>query len=206
MLNFCAPNLTMRVAVLLAVLLLATGASKAQVPLPAGRSSALDASVGYTYVDMNVPSSAHVGLNGVDTALTASLLPRIGVRADFCYARSGELYGRKRYNDVMTYLGGPIAYPLRTRHVSIYVDALVGGARVSGVNEAENGGFYTGFVNKLAWSFGAGGSYQLSSTLAVGFGLDYFHSSFFDTSGQTRGVWNPRATVSLIYSFGRHRR
>ncbi len=111
------------------VLLVTSGASRGQDPLAAGRSSVIDASFGYAYLQTKVPSSGQVGMSGVDGTLTAGLFPRIGVTTDFCYARSGEIFDSHRSNDLMSYLGGPVRYVVQARRTNVYVHALLGGYR-----------------------------------------------------------------------------
>jgi opacity protein-like surface antigen len=196
-----------RKTVLLAALCLSIlGMAKAQEPLPAGRSSSVDASVGYAYLRVNLPSSGYVGMNGIDGAGTAKIWRMVGVRADLCYAQSGNLLGSRYHNDWFSYLGGPVAYPYQHKRTSLYAQALIGGARLAGVNAAEGGGLFRGMVNKVSWSFGGGGEFQIDPNLAVRAGGDYIRAAFFDQAGLIKGEWNGRATVTLVYTFGRGHR
>jgi len=181
--------------------------ARAQGPLAAGRSAAFDASLGYAYVRMPVPGSGKIGMNGVDATVSADLLPRIGLRADLCYVRSQKVFGTGHHNDALTYMGGPVLYIVRQRGTTLYLHALFGGARLNGVNLSQNGGYLFGYVNKPAWSVGAGAERSLTPSVSLRIGADYVHTTFFDRTAAYQTEGSLRALVSVVYTFGRgHRR
>lgn len=123
------------------------------LPLAAGKSSFFDASLGY-----NECAGFQLGWNGrTEHVITGDFYPHIGLRADLAYMRSQTVFGSDHHNDAFTYLGGPAFHVLRTRHLDLYGDALLGGARLTGVNLLQYGGYSSGYVVKPAWSFGGGG-------------------------------------------------
>lgn len=68
---------------------------------------------------MTVPGSGHVDMSGVDASLSGDFLPRVGVRLDVAYLRSGNVLGSGHHNDALTYLGGPALYLARTRRMLV---------------------------------------------------------------------------------------
>ena len=184
--------------------LLVLDQAKAQgPPLPAGRSLGFDAALGYSYVRMTVPDSGKIGMSGPDATVTIDFLSRVGVRADVSYVRSGEVFGTGHHNDAISYMGGPVFYIVRERQATLYVQALLGEARLRGINFSQTGGFLSGYDNKPAWSLGAGGQHRLTSSLSLRVAAEYLHTTFFDPRLAFRGTGSLRASVGVVYTFGR---
>jgi opacity protein-like surface antigen len=175
----------------------------AQTPVPAGIGPAVNVSIGYSYVNLSVPSSNRIGMSGADASVTVDFSPRVGVRADLAYVRASNVLGSGNHSDVLSYLGGPVFYSTRHRHLATYAHALVGGARVTGAVPFNGGGFLTGFVNKFSWAVGGGAESRVSSSVALRVGADYLHTAYFDSSVAIRGQANLRIVGSLVYHFGR---
>jgi len=187
--------------------LLALVPVKAQEPTPAGRSVAFDAGLGYSYTRMNIPGSGYIAMIGPEGTFTGDFLSRFGFRLDFAYQRAHDVLGSGRTNDAMTYLGGPIFYVIRKRHTVLYLQGLFGGAKLSGVNRWQYGGYLTGFVNKPAWSYGVGAQRAITPSISLRLGADYLHATFFDQTAAVRSSGNLQASLTCVYSFGGgHRR
>jgi opacity protein-like surface antigen len=175
----------------------------AQVPVAAGISPAINVGAGYSYVNLSGPASTRIWLNGADVSATADFSRRVGVRADLDYVRASNVLASGNHSDVLSYLGGPVLYPTRHRHLVTYVHALIGGARVTGAIPSTGGGFSSGFVNKLSWAFGVGAESRVSSSIALRVGADFLHTAYFDSSGIIRGQANLRIVGSVVYYFKR---
>jgi len=191
------------VYLLLFCLFTCSAPAHAQGPVAAGTSPAINVGAGYSYVNLSGPTSTRIWLNGADVSATADFSRHIGVRADLGYVRVSNVFGSGNHADVLTYLGGPVLYPTRHRHLVTYVHGLIGGARVTGAIPSPGGGFSSGFVNKLSWAFGAGTESRISSSMAVRVGADYLHTAYFDSTGMIRGQANLRIVGSVVYSFKR---
>ena len=179
---------------------------RAQGPIPAGRSPAIEASVGYAYGRMDVPDSDTIGMHGADIAFTADFWNRIGLKADFSYLRSAEALGSDHHNDALTYMGGPVFYLLQERQTNFYVQGLFGGARLSGVNHWQYGGYLSGFVNRPAWSLGGGAQRAITPSLSLRMEAGYLRANFFDHTAAIRATSNLRVSVSVVYVFARGRK
>ena len=190
------------VCALLLCLFVYSTQAEAQVPVAAGMSPAINVSAGYSYVSLSSPASSRIWLNGADVSATADFSRHIGVRADLGYVRASNVFGSGNHADVLSYLGGPVLYPTRHRHLVTYAHGLIGGARVTGAIPS-GGGFSSGFVNKLSWAFGVGAESRVSSSMALRVGADYLHTVYFDTSGIIRGQANLRIVGSIVYYFRR---
>ena len=169
-------------------------------PVAAATGLAIRASVGYSYINLAMPSSSRVNLSGVNTAFTADILPRIGVTADLTYARASNLLNTGHHADVLSYLAGPVFYAVRYKRMTGYAHGLFGGARVTGVVPANNT-YLRGYANNLSWALGGGVEYQVSPSVAFQISGDYLHTSYFNSNAAIQGQNNLRIVCSTVYSF-----
>lgn len=177
----------------------------AQNPVAPAHASILNASVGYTYLNLGMPSSSRVGLNGLDMAVTANVLPHLGVTADCSYALSSRGSGTGR-SEVLSYLFGPVFYPARHRGILTYVRGLVGGTRVSGPILSNGAAIGSSWANEPSWALGGGVEYSVADSIRFRVGADYQRTQFFGLPVAFRGQNDLRTVVSVVYSFGIHRR
>jgi hypothetical protein len=177
----------------------------AQGPRVAGVGPVIEAGVGYQYVDASVPSQNSLGMNGVQMVANADFSRRFGVALDLGYSRNFDAYNSGHTADLLTYMAGPIFYPVRKRNWYVYTHLLVGGARETGVNFESNGQIVLGYANRFAWAGGGGFEYRFSRAFAVRMGADYLRTSFYNSNIQLQGQSNLRPSVSLIYTFGEGR-
>jgi opacity protein-like surface antigen len=188
-------------------MIFATPSGTAQSPISAAAAKTIDASLGYSYLTRVDNYSNRTGLSGVDTSLTIGLHSRLAIRADLGYARAANVDGSARHSDVLSYLVGPVFYPMAHRHVVAYVHALAGAARVTGPVLLNGGGFLNGaWVNHFSWAVGGGVEYWISDSMAVRTGADYLRTSYFEAPSMTTGQNNIRTTVAVVYFFRRHSR
>jgi hypothetical protein len=171
--------------------------------LPAGRSSSWDLSLGYSYVSHPVTSSDRVGLNGFDASVTVALASRLAIRGDVALARSGNLLDAPTHSSVLSYLAGPVFYPMIRPKVDVYAQALFGGARVTGPVPVNGGILIGGYAEHFAWAIGGGVDYRLSRSFALRCGVDYLRTEYFFGPALTvKGQSNIRLTASVVYLLG----
>ena len=187
-----------------ALCVLAPGPIQAQEgPKLSGMGPAVEANLGFEYVDQEVPGqTTRVPMFGVDAGMTVGVTSRFGVRADLAYARSGAIFGSGSRSDITSYLAGPVFYPVLGRRMVPYLEILAGGARVTGATPDVMGGYVRGFSNKFAWAGGGGLEVRAWRTSSVRIGADYLHTSYFDPNVAVRGQGNIRALVSWTHYFG----
>jgi len=176
--------------------------ARAQGPIVAGMAPVMEGGLGYTYVDAKVPSQGTVGMNGVQGIFNADFNRHWGVKAEVGYSRVFDAFQSGRTADLLTYMGGPVLYPLRGRSYNVYAHILLGGARETGVNYTPTGQVALGYVNQFAWAGGAGFQRRISTSWAVRIGADYMRTAFFNQNLAIQGQSNLRGSVSLIYTFG----
>jgi|HubBroStandDraft_6_1064221.scaffolds.fasta_scaffold139856_2 opacity protein-like surface antigen len=178
---------------------------RAQNPIFAGHGPVIEAGLGYSYANVGVPSLDRVSMHGVDGSVNADFSRRFGVKLDVGYVRGFDVFGTNHHADILSYMAGPVFYPIRKKRFSVYTEALFGGARETGVNFTSSGQTITGFTNKFAWQAGGGVEYRISRMFAVRFGADYMHTSFYNSEVTITGQNNVRAVASLVYTFGEGR-
>ncbi len=179
--------------------------SDAQYPPVAGIGPLVEGGLGYTYVSMDFPSTSRVGMNGLDANVTADFLGTLGVRTDLGYARTSNVFNSGHHSDVLSYLAGPVFYPFRRKRLTVYVDLLVGGARVTGVTPNLAGEQFRGFTNKLAWVYGVGFQYSVSPSLGIRFDTNVLHTAYFNSSAAVQGQENLRTMMNVVWCFGKRR-
>jgi len=176
-----------------------------QEPRIAGIGPAVSISIGYVYLNSEIPSAARISQNGVASGVTTDFTRRFGIKAEVSYSRTYGAFGVDHHSDVLAYLGGPIVYPLRRKRFSIYAQALFGAARITGVVPVSNGNYFSGRTTELAWSLGPGVETRLSRSTALRIGADYLRSSYFAPNKAVRGQGTVRVIISLVYTLGRVR-
>jgi len=176
-----------------------------QEPRIAGTAPAVSVSIGYAYLNGEVPSAGRISQNGVASGVTTEFTPRFGIKMEASYTRTDGAFGLDHHSDLLAYLGGPVVYPVRHKRFSIYAQALIGAARITGVIPETNGNFLLAETNKLAWSLGPGVDAKLSRSTVLRIGADYLHSSYFAPNKAIHGQGNTRVIISLVYTLGKFR-
>jgi hypothetical protein len=165
----------------------------------------VNVSIGYVYLNSEVPSAGRISQNGIASSVETDFTRRIGIKLDASYTRTYGAFGLDHHSDVLAYLGGPVVYPLRHKQFAIYAQALIGAARITGVIPESNGTYLSGRTNQLAWSLGPGVDTRLSRSTVLRVGADYLHSSYFAPNATIQGQGNFRAIFSLVYTLGKVR-
>jgi len=190
----------------LLVLCLLPIATRAQGPITAGLAPVMEGGLGYTYIQADVPSQGKLPMNGVQGIFNADFNRHWGVKLDVGYSRVFDAFHSGRSADMLTYMGGPVLYPWRSRNMNIYVHLLAGAARQTGVNYEPNGQVVLGYVNKFAWAGGAGFQHRITTSWSIRIGADYMRTAFFNENVAVTGQRNLRGSASLIYTFGERER
>jgi opacity protein-like surface antigen len=190
---------------MLLLVILVVPTAYAQAPLVAGIAPVLEAGAGYTYTDASLPGESKLAMNGIQVVGDADFTRRLGVQLDLGYSRNFDAYNSGHSADMLTYMAGPVFYPLRTRRLNVFTHLLLGGARETGVNFESNGQIITGYANRFAWAGGAGVQYRVTRSLSVRVGADYLRTSYFNSNVQLQGQYNLRSGATLIYTFGEGR-
>jgi hypothetical protein len=198
----------MRTILKLWLLLVALGLASqvhAQGPVVAGVAPVIETSAGYSYVQSNVPSQGNLAMKGIVVSASGDLTARFGAKLVVGYSRSFDAFQTGRVADLLTYMAGPVFYPVRRSKFDFHAQVLVGGARETGVNFENDGTLIRGFVNHFAWAGGAGFQFRISEALSLRPEVEYLRTSFFNSNVAIQGQTNLRPSLSLVYTFGRRR-
>jgi opacity protein-like surface antigen len=179
--------------------------ARAQGALIAGVAPVLDGGIGYSYVQARIPSQGNLAMKGILLSASGDLNAHFGVKVEVGYSRSRDAFQTGRVADTLTYMAGPVFYPIRHSRFDIHVQALVGGARVTGVTFENDGTLVRGYVNHLGWTGGAGFQVRISPAMALRPEVEYVRTSFFNSNVAFQGQTDIRTTLNLIYTFGRRR-
>lgn len=193
------------IGVLTCYVLLVSGSCAGQEPRPAAVGPTVSVSLGYAYLRTEVTTVGSFGENGAIVGINADFNPRFGLRGEVGYTRAVGAFGISRASDVLTFLAGPVFYPVRQRKFSIYAQGLAGAARIEGVLPEGGNSYLLSEAVKPAWGLGGGVEAGLSKSLGVRVGADYLRLSNLTPQLDLRGQWDPRVTASLVYTFGKAR-
>jgi hypothetical protein len=174
----------------------------AQVPKIAGIASELEESVGYSYMQANVPSQGQLPMMGTVLSATKSVNLHLALKLQAGYSRSSDAFQTGRKADVLTYMIGPVIYPIRRYKYDIHTHILFGGARETGVAFENGGTLVRGFVNEPAWAAGAGFQYRITRSLSLRPEVEYLKTSYFDPTVAVHSQSNLRMSVSLAFRLG----
>lgn len=175
---------------------------RSEPPIATARSKTIELALGYSYLSQPGYQSNRLGLRGPDASFTIGF-SRLGITADFGYARASSVLGTGRNSAVFTYLAGPVFHHPVRRDFDSYVHLLVGGAKVSGPVLTNDGTILLGgWTTGYAWEVGGGVEYWATDSMAIRTGADYLRTSFYDSSLEVRGQSNLKATAAVVYYFG----
>jgi len=193
------------IGVLTGYVLLVSGNCVGQEPRPAAVGPTVSVSLGYVHLNTKVSTVGSFSENGAIAGINVDFNPRFGVKGEVGYTRTFGAFGISRSSDVLTFLAGPVFYPVRQRKFSIYAQGLAGAARIEGVLPEGGNSYLLSETIKPAWGLGAGVETGLSKSIGVRAGADYLRVSNLTPQLVLRGQWDPRVTVSLVYTFGKAR-
>jgi len=176
--------------------------ARGQGPITAGIAPAMEGGIGFSYTQANVPSEGQLAMNGAQAVFNADLQRHFGVKLDVGYSRSFDAFSTGHSADLLTYMAGPVFYPVRRRNMYLYGELLVGAARQTGVNFESNGQMVMGYANELAWAGGGGLQYRLARSLSLRVGADYLRTAYFNSNVAVQGQRNLRSSICFIYTFG----
>jgi hypothetical protein len=176
---------------------------RAQGPLIAGVAPVVEGSIGYSYMQSSVPSEGTLPMSGILATASGDLNAHFSAKLELGYSRSFDAFQTGRRADLLTYMAGPVFYPIHRSKFDMHVQVLAGGARETGVNFENDGTLIRGYVNHFAWAGGVGFQYRISDSFSVRPEVEYIRTSYFNSNVAIQGQTNLRPSINLIYTFGR---
>jgi len=170
-------------------------------PAAGATGPAFEASLGYVYLSMAMPSQ-RVGLTGLDANGLVRFASRWGATVDSTYAGTGNVLGTGHGGSVLSCLAGPVFYPFEHGHAGIFVHALAGASLVDSAVPVSGTYYLGGWVTRPSYAVGGGFEHYLFRPLAVRVQADYQRTTFVNSTAAMQGQDNLRLTTSIVYRFG----
>jgi len=165
---------------------------------PAARGPVYDVSAGYSYVTMSIPNAGRVNLNGVDVSGHVGFNRHWGATIDSNYARNSNVLGTGHQGYVLSFLGGPVFYPLEYRNTAVFVHGLAGAGLVDGAVPLSVTDYFHGYQIRFSYALGGGFERSIMGPFAVRVSGDYLRTAFFNSVAAVQPQNNLRLTVSLV--------
>jgi len=188
--------------ILLAIILVtpALAQNRLQSGAPAAASGpAFDASVGYSYLAMQVPGAGAVNLSGLDASGGVHFSRHWGAVVDGSYVRGSDAFVPGHDSYVLSALGGPVFYPIGRRGTWLSLRALGGAGLVdSAVPVGSSSHYLHGWVARPSYAVGAGLEHSLPGPFAIRINTDYLRTAFVNSADVVRLQNNLRVTASIV--------
>jgi opacity protein-like surface antigen len=196
------PKRVFATKVFLAIALItpALAQNRLQSEQPAAASGpALDMSVGYCYLDMQVPGTGTVNLNGVDASGGIQFARHWGAIVDSSYVRGSNVFGTGHDSYVLSALAGPVFYPFERGMARLSIRALGGAGLVDGAVPVNGPSYYLhGWVTRPSYGVGVGLEHSLAGPFALRINGDYLRTAFVNSADVVQLQNNLRVTASLV--------
>jgi hypothetical protein len=181
--------------------LLAQSRLESGEPAATATGPSFEASLGYVYFDMAMPSQ-RVALTGADASGLVKFNSHWGATIDSTYASAGNVLGTGHGANVLSFLAGPVFDVPGLAKAGVFVHALAGACRVDGAVPANGGYYLDGWVARPSYAFGGGVEHPIFGSFGFRVQGDYQRTTFADSTGAIQGQNNLRLTTSLVYGFG----
>ena len=169
------------------------------VPAAAGSGPAFNLSAGYTYLTMPVTSTNTANLNGLDATAGIDFFHHWGAIADASYVRASNVLGMGHGSYIMTFLIGPVFYPVESHSFRLSVRGLVGAGLVDSIVPVNTTTILHGWVARPSYGAGAGIEHSLYGPLGARVDGDYLRTAFVNSADAVQAQDNLRLTVSLVF-------
>lgn len=158
-----------------------------------------DVSFGYSYLLSQIPSAGSVNLNGLDAAGRVRFRPHWGVAADAGYVRTSNVLSTGHTGYVLTFLAGPVFYPLERRNARFFLHGLVGAGLVDSALPVSGGRYLHGWAERPAYALGGGFEHSVVGPFGVRLSGDYLQTAYIDSDEVMRPQNNLRVTASIVF-------
>jgi len=192
----------------LVLVLVASAAAQAHLqsaPPAAGSGPSFDVSFGYSYITVATPDTGRVNLNGLDAGGHADFSPRWGATVDAGYARASNVLGTGQNGYILSFLGGPVFYPIEHRNNRLFLHALIGASLVGGAVPVTGTNYLHGWVARPSYALGGGMEQALFGPFAMRVAGDYLRTSYVNSDAVVEPENDLRVTVSVVFRLNARR-
>lgn len=175
-------------------------------PPGAGSGPAYDASFGYMYLAMSTPAASGVNLNGLDAAGRIDFNDRWGATVDSSYVRTSNILGTGQNGYVLSFLAGPVFYPLHIHNTRLSLRALAGAGLVDSAVPVAGSTYLHGWVARPSYAVGVGVEHSVWGPFGLRIDGDYLRTAFVDSSDSVQPQNNFRVIASVVVHLKERRR
>ncbi len=175
--------------------------SRLNGPPPGATGPSFEASVGYVYLSMDMPSQ-RVALQGGDANGLIKISTRGGATVDATYAHTGNVLGTGYNGNFLSFLAGPVFYPVVRRDFGVFVRAMAGASWVDSAVPVSGPNYLGGWVGRPSYAAGGGFEHSLFGPFSIRIAGDYQRTTFVNASDSMQVQNNLRLTTSFAYLFG----
>jgi hypothetical protein len=118
---------------------------------------------------------------------------------DAGYVRTSDVFGLGHGSYVLTFLTGPVFYPIDRRGTRVSVRVLAGAGLVDSAIPTNGTADLQGWVARPSFVAGVGVQHSFIGPFAVRVDTDYLRTSFVDSTATVQPQNNLRMTVSLVF-------
>jgi hypothetical protein len=168
-------------------------------PPVAGYGPTYDVSLGYSYLSSSIPSAGRVNLTGIEATGHADFLPHWGVAIDSGYVRTSNVLDTGHTGYTLTFLAGPVFYPIDHGRTKAFLHALAGAGLVDSAVPATGSSVLHGWVERPAYALGGGVEREVLGPFGLRLSGDYLRTAFANSSGAIQLQNNLRVTASFVF-------
>jgi hypothetical protein len=183
----------------------AAAQSHLQTTAPAGSGPSFNVSFGYSYITVATPDAGRVNLNGLDAGGHIDFSQHWGAMVDAGYARAWNVLGTGQNGYVLSFLGGPVFYPIEHRNNRVFLHALIGASLVGGAVPVSGTNYLHGWVARPSYALGGGFEQSLFGPFAVRIGGDYLRTSYVNSDAVVQPENDLRVTASVMFRLNARR-
>lgn len=190
-----------KIALLVVILAAACAAqNRLQGPVPvAGYGPTYDVSLGYSYLSSYVPTSGQANLYGLEATGHADFLPHWGVAVDAGYVRTSNVLGTGHSGYTLTFLGGPVFYPIDRGRTKAFLHALIGAGLVDSAVPLSGNQELRGYVERPAYALGGGVERSFFGPFGFRLSGDYLRTAYASSTANVQAQNNLRITASFVF-------
>lgn len=170
-------------------------------PPPGATGPSVEASVGYVYFSMAMPSQ-RVALQGADANGLIKISTRWAATVDATYAHTGNVLGTGYNGNFLSFMAGPAFYPVVHRNYGIFVRAMAGVSWVDSAVPVSGANYLGGWVDRPSFAAGGGFERSLFGPFSLRVAGDYQRTTFVNAADALQVQNNLRLTTSFAYRFG----
>ena len=169
----------------------------------AGYGPTYDVSLGASYLSSYIPSGGQANLYGFEATGHADFLPHWGIALDAGYVRTSNVLDTGHSGYTLTFLGGPVFYPIDHGRTKAFLHALFGAGLVDSAVPLTGNQELHGWVERPAYALGGGVERSFVGPFGFRFSGDFLRTDYASSTGTVQPQNNLRVTASVVFRLNR---